>query len=102
MKAFNGVCYQTNIDVICRQETCWIFISYNSNKFFFHFPGIVPVFCEQIFVGIDEKKQAGDTGQYEVLLRNICNNWLCNYFHLLPAKLMNLSAKKHQIISQTH
>ena len=28
--------------------------------------GIVPVFCEQIFVGIEEKKQSGDTGQYEV------------------------------------
>ena len=31
------------------------------------FLGIVPIFCEQIFVGIDEKKQAGDSGQYEVI-----------------------------------
>lgn len=27
----------------------------------------MPVFCEQIFVGIEEKKQSGDTGQYEVM-----------------------------------
>lgn len=35
--------------------------------FFLHFLGIVPIFCEQIFVGISEKKQAGDSGQYEVI-----------------------------------
>ena len=63
-------CHQTSINIICQQEirSVELFISYNSDKFFFHFVGIVPVFCEQIFVGIDEKKQAGDTGQYEVLL----------------------------------
>ena len=35
--------------------------------FFLHFLGIVPIFCEQVFVGISEKKQAGDSGQYEVI-----------------------------------
>ena len=29
--------------------------------------GIVPIFCEEIFKGIDEKKQGGDQAQYEVL-----------------------------------
>ena len=38
------------------------------NIIFCYVIGIVPVFCEQIFVGIDEKKQAGDTGQFEVLI----------------------------------
>ena len=33
----------------------------------FFLTGIVPIFCEEIFVGIDEKKQAGDEAQYEVL-----------------------------------
>ena len=35
--------------------------------FFPHIIGIVPIFCEEIFVGINEKKQGGDTAQYEVL-----------------------------------
>ena len=26
----------------------------------------MPIFCEEIFQGIDEKKQGGDEGQYEV------------------------------------
>lgn len=39
----------------------WSIVGYGANK------GIVPIFCEQIFVGIDEKKQAGDSGQYEVM-----------------------------------
>lgn len=39
----------------------WSIVGYGANK------GIVPIFCEQIFVGIDEKKQTGDTAQYEVM-----------------------------------
>ena len=35
--------------------------------FFPHIIGIVPIFCEEIFAGINEKKQGGDTAQYEVL-----------------------------------
>ena len=27
----------------------------------------MPIFCEEIFQGIDEKKQGGDVAQYEVL-----------------------------------
>ena len=26
----------------------------------------MPIFCEEIFTGIDEKKKGGDEGQYEV------------------------------------
>lgn len=39
----------------------WSIVGYGANK------GIVPIFCEEIFMGIDEKKQGGDEGQYEVL-----------------------------------
>ncbi|KAL9968317.1 hypothetical protein ACROYT_G026678 [Oculina patagonica] len=39
----------------------WSIVGYGANK------GIVPIFCEEIFKGIDEKKQGGDEGQYEVL-----------------------------------
>ncbi|KAJ7391855.1 hypothetical protein OS493_016145 [Desmophyllum pertusum] len=39
----------------------WSIVGYGANK------GIVPIFCEEIFVGIDEKKQAGDEAQYEVM-----------------------------------
>ena len=33
--------------------------------------GIVPIFCEEIFQGIDEKKQGGDEAQYEVHFSSI-------------------------------
>ena len=38
--------------------------------------GIVPVFCEEIFKGINEKLQEGDTTQYEVQSNQIV--W-CNF-----------------------
>ena len=36
----------------------------------------MPIFCEEVFTGIDEKKQGGDEGQYEVHFSSIicfCN-----------------------------
>lgn len=39
----------------------WSIVGYGANK------GIVPIFCEEIFVGINEKKEAGDTAQFEVM-----------------------------------
>lgn len=73
-KTFNGIKLSIKLvlTLFVSKRPVEIFIYYYSNNFFFHFVGIVPVFCEQIFVGIDEKKQVGDTGQYEVLLLNIC------------------------------
>ncbi|RMX42363.1 hypothetical protein pdam_00004872 [Pocillopora damicornis] len=38
----------------------WSIVGYGTNK------GIVPIFCEEIFKGIDEKKQGGDEAQFEV------------------------------------
>ena len=37
MKAFNGVCHQTNIDIICQQESPveYLFLIMFSNKFLF-------------------------------------------------------------------
>ena len=43
-------------------------VNHNLAFIFLISQGIVPIFCEQIFVGIDEKKQGGDTAQYEVLI----------------------------------
>ncbi|KAH9524310.1 Kinesin-like protein kif28p [Bulinus truncatus] len=38
----------------------WSIVGYGTNK------GVVPLFCENIFKGIDEKKKAGDKTEFEV------------------------------------
>ena len=48
----------------------------NSKTIILHLiTGIVPIFCEEIFKGIDEKKQGGDEAQFEVLF-NFLEFWL--------------------------
>ena len=37
----------------------------------------MPIFCEEIFTGIDEKKQGGDEGQYEVHFSSVVS--FCNF-----------------------
>ena len=34
---------------------------------YFVFSGIVPMFCEEIFIGIAKKKDEGSTAEYEVI-----------------------------------
>ncbi|KXJ25651.1 Kinesin-like protein KIF1A [Exaiptasia diaphana] len=79
----------------------WSIVGYGANK------GIVPIFCDEMFKGIQKKKDEGDTGQYEVecnisknaLLRKDTHN--CHGMHGAIPYVIFFEIRAHTIVGVT-
>ncbi|XP_064610663.1 kinesin-like protein KIF28 isoform X2 [Liolophura sinensis] len=69
----------------------WSIVGYGVNK------GVVPQFCEQMFVGIDEKKAGGDTTEYEVTfsMLEIYNEQVRDLLDTKPKQKGGLKVRQH-------
>ncbi|XP_050405632.1 kinesin-like protein KIF28P isoform X1 [Patella vulgata] len=69
----------------------WSIVGYGVNK------GVVPMFCEQVFKGIDEKKTAGEKTEFEVMfsMLEIYNEQVRDLLDSKPPKRGGLKVRQH-------